>query len=82
MDISLSYYLMLYLRRRIGIDPVNHLSDSHPHGQIRKYLYDTTLIRKWRFLKHRQILHHPVMNDILNDLIYKVNLSAVKIGVV
>ena len=49
---------------------------SHPYVQIRKNVHDTSLIRKWCLLKHRQIFHHAILHNVFHDLIYEINLPA------
>ena len=69
------------LRRGVGVDPVNHALDSSPQGQVCEYLYDTSPICEGRFLKHRQILHDPVMDDVLHNLVDEVDLPAVQVDI-
>ena len=40
---------------------------------------NASLIREWRFLKHGQVFHHAIMNNILNYLVHKVYLPAIKV---
>ena len=60
----------------------NDLANAHPDGEIGEDLHDAALVGKGRLLKDRQILHHTVMNDVLHDLVDKINLAAVQIRVV
>lgn len=68
------------LCRRVGIDPVNDTLAPRPQGQVREDLHNAPLISKGRLLEHGQIFHHSVVNDVLHDLIDKVDLSAVQIS--
>lgn len=75
-------YAAQFLYRRVGVDPVNNTLDSSPRGQVSKDLYDASPIREGRLLEYRQILHDPVMDDVLHALIDKVDLPAVQVDVV
>ena len=70
------------LRRRIGVDPVDHALNPGPQRQIGEDLHDTPLVGEGRLLEHRQVFHHAVVDDVLHDLVDKVDLSAVQIDVV
>ena len=70
------------LRRCVGIDPVNDILDPRPQRQVGEDLDDTSLIGKGRLLEHRQIFHHSVVDDVLHDLIDKVDLPAVQVDIV
>ena len=75
-------FLQRNLCRSIGVDPVNHTLDSCPKGQICENLHDAAPIREGRLLEHRQILHHAVVDDVLYDLVDKVDLPAVQVDIV
>lgn len=75
-------FLRLNLCRGVGIDPVDDTFDPSPQGQICENLHDTSTICEGRFLKHRQILHDSIMDNILHDLVDEVDLPAVQIDIV
>lgn len=63
----------------ISVDTVDHSLDSHPNRKIIKDLDDTALIRKGCFLKDRHIGQHTILDDVLDNLVDKINLSAVQL---
>ena len=69
-------------RRGIRVDPIDNSLDSKPQGDVRKHFYDTAAIGKRRLLKHRHIFHHAVVNDVLNDLIDKIDLIRIQLNAV
>lgn len=66
----------------VGIDLFNGLANTEPYTQICKDLYDTSLICERRLLQNREVFHHAIVHDVLNDLVHKVNLSAIEIGTI
>ena len=63
----------------ICVDRINDFFYSKPNTHICKDFRNAPTIRKRRFQQNRKIFHHSIMNNILNDLIYKINLPAVQI---
>ena len=40
------------------------------------------MVGKRRFLQNGQVFHHAVVDDVLHDLIYEIDLSAIEAGIV
>ena len=57
---------------------VNDFLYAKPYGNVGKDIYNTALVRERCFFQNRKIFHHSVANNILNNLIDKIYLSAVK----
>lgn len=66
----------------VGVDLFNGLANTKPYTQICKDLYDASLICKRRLLQNGEVFHHAIMYDVLDDLVHKVNLSAVEVGTI
>lgn len=66
----------------ICVNSIYRSSNTHPYRQVCKDLYNTTLVGERRPLKHRQILHQTIMDDVFHNLIYEVDLSAVQRDVI
>ena len=73
---------VLFLRRHgVGVEPVDGLFDPRPEGQIREDLHDAATVGEGRLLQDAQILHQPVVDDVLHDLVHEIDLSAVQADV-
>ena len=69
------------LRHCVGIDRVNYALDPAPQCEVSEYLHNAAAIGKGRLLKNRQIFHHAILHNVFHDLIYEINLSAIKIRI-
>ena len=66
----------------VGVDLFNGLANTKPYTQICKDLYDASLICKRRLLQNGEVFHHAIMYDVLDNLVDKVNLSAVEVSTI
>lgn len=66
----------------VGVDLFNGLANTKPYTQICKDLYDASLVCKRWFLQNREVLHRTIMYDVLDNLVDKVNLSAVEVSTI
>lgn len=66
----------------VGVDLFNGLANTKPYTQICKDLYDASLICKRRLLQNGEVFHHAIMYDVLDNLVNKVNLSAVEVSTI
>lgn len=66
----------------IGVDLFNGLANAKPDAQICKDLYDASLVCKRWFLQNREVLHRAIVYDVLDNLVDKVNLSAVEVSTI
>ena len=60
----------------------DYFPNAHPHIQVRKDFNNAATICEWCFLQDREVFHHPVVNDVLHDLINEIDLTAIKIHVI
>lgn len=66
----------------VGVDLFNGLANAKPDAQICKDLYDASLVCKRWFLQNREVLHRAIVYDVLDNLVDKVNLSAVEVSTI
>lgn len=70
------------LCHRIRVDPVDHCPDAQPEGEVCEHLHHTALAGKRRTLKDRRVFHQSIVEDVLHDMVDKIDLTAVQAGVV
>ncbi len=68
------------LGHRVGIDLLDDHPDPQPDGQVCEHFYHAALVREGRFLEDGQVPNHPVVDNVLHDLVHKINLAAVQLG--
>lgn len=70
------------LRCRVAVDAVDHAFDALPQGQVGEHLHNAATVSKGWFLQNGQVFHHTVVDDVLHDLVDKVDLPGVQAGIV
>ena len=69
----------LFLCRRIGVDPVNHCPNAQPNGEVGEHFHNTALVGERCLLEDRQVLHHAILDNVLHNLVDKINLAAIQL---
>ena len=62
----------------VSVNAVDDALHAHPYSQVRKYLYDTAVIGKRCILQDGKILHQAVMDNVLHNLVYEVDLITIQ----
>ena len=70
------------LRNRIGIDFLNSGIDALPDIEVREHIHNAAPVGERSLLQNRHVLQQTVMDNILHNLVYKINLTAVQTGVI
>ena len=78
----LYHFRCVSCRQGVCVYLVDDFFDADPYRYIGKYFNDAALIGEGRLLQNGHILHQSVMNDILHDLIDKIDLTAVEVHVI
>ena len=73
-------YVRLLHYSRIPIDGFYDSHDIQPNHRIRENICHITLIIKGRLLHDSKVLHHAVLNNVIDYLIHKINLSVIHIA--
>lgn len=66
----------------VGVDLFDGFANTKPDAQVCKDLYDASLVCERRLLQNREVFHHAIVYDVLDDLVHKVNLSAVEVSTI
>ena len=70
------YHFLKLCCQRIRVDLLDGFADAAPQGEIgAEDFYDTALIGEGGLLEDGEILHEAVVDDVLYDLIDKIDLS-------